>query len=1107
ISRLRRLLGRRAITTATDGYALDASAAVDWRQFEHGLASARLHLAAGEPERAVETYRRALALWRGPPFVDLPDWPPARGAAAMLEELHRTGEEELQEAHLACGEHRSVLTAAEQLVRDAPLRESRWHLLALANYRSGRQAEALATLRAARRHLADELGIEPGAGLVALETGILRQDPDLLPPRRTAPASPDCPYRGLAAFDIDDAAAFHGRRSITGSATARLERTGFLALIGASGCGKSSLALAGVGAALTARGWTIAIVRPAAGAVATLEQIARSRGGGQRLVIVDQFEEVFQLAETERERLCSLVRQLADADVPVLLTLRSDFLDRAATLEHLGARIAAEVFVVATMSRAELRDAIETPALEAGLRLEAGLTELLLRDADGERSALPLLSHALVETWRRREGSVLTVSGYEESGGIAGAVARSADALYRGLDDSDRRLCRDIMLRLVEPGFDGHPVRRRIGADVLIDDPARRAVVARLTGARLVSAEEDALVITHEAIATAWPQLQAWLEGDADDQRTMRQLALAAHSWATEREREEDLLRGTRLAAADGWRARVDPALTATERRFLDASVSRERAEAAGLVARSVRDRRQSRRLGIALAGAAALLVVTLVAGSVALVRGEEAARSADSASAAREDAGIEALLGTSLALRSSERDVSALLAAELWRRWPEDPRARSALMGVVTASGGLLGTRYLDVERMTGSATPAGDVLTIEDDERLVLREPLTGAITTTRTLFEGVPLGVAVSGDGARAAVLSTTDEFETFTTAAYALPALTPVGAPVLLPAPPRSLAMDVTGAVIATASEVGAVTLVDVAAGTARTTVPLGPQDLPPNSFASALVFSSSGDVVLGTTEPELQVVDGQTLEVERRIAVPERSANNALVRTAAGIVVGSGELATVSVDLESGRLLWTRDLESSKPTACLFLAVSEASGRHYCADAFGGVTEHRLDDGLPTGRAFDPQLGQMAGIGLSADGTRLLVIGAATPTLSVFQTDGGGAVSSMIAAGQVAFDGFGLGGSRIVVAERPTDAVYDTDMSAFSIWDPVRDEPTFVIDDAVWGAGWVGDDLVTAFQPADGSFRFLRASTGEPVDGGPVPATSERSWPSPSGARS
>ncbi|MET0735913.1 MAG: BTAD domain-containing putative transcriptional regulator [Microbacterium sp.] len=1110
VSRLRRLLGRRSITTFPDGYALEAAASIDWRQFEQDLASARLHLDAGEPDRAVEAYRRALALWRGVPFGDLPEWPSARDAAARLEEQHRTAEEELQRAHLECGEHRSVVAAAEQLVRDAPFRESRWHLLALANYRSGRQAEALAALRSARRHLADELGIEPGADLVALEGAILRQDPSLAPVRHAPPTSSDCPYQGLSAFDIEDADAFHGRQAMVDAATARLERTGFLALIGASGCGKSSLALAGVGAALRDRGWSVETVLPTGNAVAALERLTHARTE-RGLLIVDQFEEVFQLTETDRVRICALVAEVADSGVHVLLTLRSDFLDRAAALPHIGDRIAAEVFVVATMSRADLRDAIETPARQAGLRLEAGLTELLLRDAAGSPSALPLVSHALVETWARREGSVLTVSGYEESGGIAGAVARSADSLYGQLGDDDRRLCRDIMLRLIEPGLDGHPVRRRLGADILTDDPARRAIVARLTGARLVSAEQDSLVITHEAIATAWPQLHRWLEEDAGDSRTMHQVTLGAHGWATDGERGEDLMRGTRLASAVEWRERADPVLTSTETRFLDASVAREREEVAATSARAARDRRQNRRLSVALAGAAALLVVAIVAGSVAAVRGAEAAGSAEAATAAKQDASIEAVLGASLALRGSERDVSALLAAALWTQWPDDPRARSALMGVVTASGGLMSTRYLDAEWLRGAMIPGtGDVLTVEDDERLMIRDAASGGVVHSRTptSADGIPLIVSVSGNGTRAALVSAMDDtFESFTMTIYDLADLEPISRPVPLPAYPESLAVDTAGALVATASADGVVGLIDVASGATRSTGPLTSGVVPEQTPGAALAFTAAGDVVLGSVDPELLVIDGETLGVVHRIAVPERSAHNGLIRTASGTIVGSGELFTVAVDPDAGRVLWSHDLESSKPMGCLDLAASDATGQVYCADAFGGIREYRLTDGAPTGRTFDPQLGWMEGMGLSDDGRDLVVIGLSTPTLSLFRTDGGGAVSRITAPGAVAADGFDVDGTRIVVAERPHNAVYDIDMSAFAIWDPSRDAASLTIAGRVWGAGWMGADLIAGFRPDDESFFFLRASTGERVSGGPVPEESVRSWPSPSGRRS
>ena len=152
-----------------------------------------------------------------------------------------------------------------------------------------------------------------------------------------------------------------------------------------------------------------------------------------------------------------------------------------------------------------LRQAIEGPAAAAGLRLEAGLVDLLVRDCEGEPGALPLLSHALAETWRRRDGRVLTVEAYRATGEIRGAVARSADRLYESLPAEQRPKLRSMLLRLVAPSPDGDPVRSRIPTRSLGGDADRDRVLGLLVQARLVTTEADSVELAHEALARAWP--------------------------------------------------------------------------------------------------------------------------------------------------------------------------------------------------------------------------------------------------------------------------------------------------------------------------------------------------------------------------------------------------------------------------------------------------------------------------------------------------------------------------------------------------------------------------------------------------------------------------
>ena len=169
-------------------------------RFERLVSAARGHALRGEHERAIDVYTRGLAMWRGAALQDVANWEPGVVEALRLHEIRTSAEEELLDARLATGEHRSLIADAERLLREEPLREDRWAIVALANYRADRQAEALAVLRAARERLADELGIEPGARLAALELAMLRRDPALdapcaRPRRPTSPApTPGCAH-------------------------------------------------------------------------------------------------------------------------------------------------------------------------------------------------------------------------------------------------------------------------------------------------------------------------------------------------------------------------------------------------------------------------------------------------------------------------------------------------------------------------------------------------------------------------------------------------------------------------------------------------------------------------------------------------------------------------------------------------------------------------------------------------------------------------------------------------------------------------------------------------------------------------------------------------
>ncbi|MET0724808.1 MAG: BTAD domain-containing putative transcriptional regulator, partial [Leifsonia sp.] len=673
----RRILGADAIATIPSGYSLTVSPdTIDAARFERLVSRAAEHFANAEPDRGVDALENALRLWRGTAYPELSSWDAAVAESARLDDLRKASEEDLLDGRLACGEHRSVVPDAELLVREESLRERRWAILATALYRAGRQADALAALREARRRLDEDLGIEPGRELEDLERGILQHDPSLDAPPPPDRTRSDCPYKGLACFEADDEELFFGRGAETSAALSRLDRTSFLAFSGASGSGKSSLVLAGVVPALRRAGRSVVVVTPVPPASTRLrDAVTRMPRAGT--IVVDQFEEVFgadQHADTARE-CCALLADVVAAGGTVILTVRSDFLDDCAADPRLAPLLASDVQIVGPMSREALREAIVEPARVTGLRLENGLAELVMRDAAGEAGLLPLMSHALVETWLLRDGATLTIEAYEQAGGLGAALASTAERVYTSLDDEERAACRSLLLRLVVLGVEGSPVRRRAHLRPLREDPVRSGIIGRFVQARLLTASDDTVTLTHESLATAWPRLRTWLDEDAQNARVMEQVTAASEAWEADGEPAEDLYRGARLETALEWRASASPDLTGTEARFLDASAARDRAETDAAAARARRDARQNRTLRGLLTGAGALLVASVAATVFAIDSGTQATRQGASAN-------VEALVGTSLALRASQRDVAALLAVEAHRRWPEDPRPLSALLG-----------------------------------------------------------------------------------------------------------------------------------------------------------------------------------------------------------------------------------------------------------------------------------------------------------------------------------------------------------------------------------------------------------------------------------------
>jgi DNA-binding SARP family transcriptional activator/WD40 repeat protein len=718
VMRVRKVLGPRAIETLPHGYRLTLPTdAVDAHRFERLLVRGRELMTLGEPERASYVIGESLALWHGRALVDLEDWEPGRVEAARLEELRLEAEEAGVDASLRAGRHREVLGEAQALVAASPLREDRWALLSLAQYRSGRQGDALRTLHRARTVLAAELGVDPGPDLVALEQAILRQDPSLAPATEPAEPSTTCPYLGLVPYDVGDADTFFGRDDDITACLDRLAATNVVVVVGPSGSGKSSLVRAGIAAALRRDGRSAAVVTPGVHPMDALTALGESEP--PPVLVVDQCEEAVTICDDPAEQAGFFDALAAYPErAPLVVALRADRMTDVSRHPAFARLVERGLHLLTAMAGPELRAAIEGPADQAGMLLEPGLVDLLVRDVEGEPGALPLLSHALRKTWETREGRTLTVAAYRQAGGIRGAVSRSAEAVYEQASPTQRPILLDLMLRLVTTDPEGALVRVRMPRRVVASDPEQEQLIERLVGARLLTSDDGVVELAHEAVARAWPRLQAWLDDDVEGQRMLRHLTLAADTWDAMGKPESELYRGVRLTTVLDWRDRARPRLSVSEQAFLDASRSLAETEQHTAEDQARYQLRVNHRLRFLVGGVALMLVVALIAAAVAIEQRGDARDQARVADAAR-------LIEQSRGLPEEAVSTALLLALESRRLDPADATDAAVEAVLTHVPAGV--ERIVEAPGVrTGvtSASPDGSLLAVPEgdgDVRLI--------------------------------------------------------------------------------------------------------------------------------------------------------------------------------------------------------------------------------------------------------------------------------------------------------------------------------------------------------------------------------------------------
>jgi len=481
------------------------------------------------------------------------------------------------------------------------------------------------------------------------------------------------PYRGLDRFDSDQHEFFFGRDDEIRRLIERLAQDRFVAVVGASGSGKSSLVRAGLSTevAETAspgiRGWRRITFTPgsdplrqtATHLVAHLPEAERPalvrgflddlRRGPEGLItalttlfpspdepvvlVVDQFEEVFthrpangEARDEWRARTAAFAANLrttceARLDwLRVIATIRADFVDRFVGGDFPDFRELLErhQFWLGEMGRDDLREAIVLPARRRGAFFEKGLVEVILRDMRGQTAALPLLEEALEALWVARRGPWLTIDDYQESGGVEGALAAKAERVYGSLNGEQKKIARRVLLGLIQLGEGSRDVRRRAVLGRLGE--SARGVVEVLTGpqARLLVTDRDAATgeetveVTHEALVEGWDRLERWLDADREFLLWRQRLRAALEAWGRTQQDDGTLLRGAPLVEAEEWLERRREELSTEEREFIEGGVRR---------------RRHARRLKAFLgAGAAAVLLLFTAVVGILYLRAERRA-------------------------------------------------------------------------------------------------------------------------------------------------------------------------------------------------------------------------------------------------------------------------------------------------------------------------------------------------------------------------------------------------------------------------------------------------------------------------------------------------
>lgn len=917
-----------------------------------------------------------------------------------------------------------------------------------------------------------------------------------------------CPYRGLQTFDEPDAEFFFGRDADIQRLIERLKATRFLAVLGPSGSGKSSLLRAGLIPALREGRlpdsgiWNIRVLVPGAKPLTNLaaqvfslpqhvtnqttfdlidQMIIDERAlhhytllaltgfpASARMVwLIDQFEEVFTLCRDEVERMQFMANLLYAASVPggrniVIIGMRADFYAKTAIHPELSRFIAEEQFLVSPLDATNLRLVIEEPAWRVGLAFEDGLVERILTDLESQPGALPLLEHTLLELWKRRHRGILTFNAYQDAGGAEGAIATRAEAIYAEFKAEQKEITRRIMLRLTQPGEGTEDTRRRAPLTELItradESNAVEEVVRIMTDARLLTTSMDEqtrerwLDVSHETLIRGWPRLRVWVDGDRQALLVHRRLIEAAKEWQRLDGDEEVLYGDVRLSEVEEWRKRHEADLNDLERTFLGASTALQ------VKKRRIAQHRARQTVG-------GLIVILVVIGAFAFIALSQARRAAQQRDVALNGLSLS-LAANAISQLRIDPEVSLLLAIEA-NQIARTEQAGDALRQALASSHLQAVMREHTAQVVSAAFSPNGkSIVTASVDKTARVWEIESGKTIAELRGHERKVNTAEFSPDGK---VIVTASEDKTVRTwnavTGTIINVLTGHTDAV------NNAAFNADGRLVITASSDGTARVWDVSTGRSLMTL------TGHKKWLNSAVFSPDGHwIVTASGDKTARVWNAQTGQNIKTLEHPATVLNVAFSPDGRFVTTASGDNTARLWEVGT----WRIALELRGHTDNVNSAEFSGDGR-WIVTASKDMTARVWD--ASTGKPVLDLVGHKSGVNravFSPDGKSIATASGDT-SVRIWEVDREQSLVQLRGHKDAIFAAaFSPDGKWIVTASKDGTA---------RIWDPTTGQPKIVLEghkDSVQSAVFSPDGTLVATGSKDNTARIWEASTGKSV---------------------